>query len=553
MGARIVGAGLIAALCAGGLAVGTALLDPPAPAAQPAPAGDFELLGSDPLLGRGMNSALAVHGDYAYVGSRTDGTHPDSGILVVNIADPQAPKVVSQIGPPHAAIPGESQRELRVWPDQDLLLVMSFGCHEAGHLCAGSASGSPEPTFRFFDIRGGHAADPKLVATYRIGDYPHEFFLWDDPARPGRALLYITVPFVNGAELDTEQPHLIVTDISGARNGQFRELARWSPEREAKWDEAGMHSISVSNDGRRAYLADLEGGFVMADTSELASGAADPRIRQLTPAANSVHHEAPGAHSALPLPGRPYALIADEVYGQGFGVGPASGFNQLVGCPWGWARVIDVGDPAKPRQVSDVKVSPWNDAERCGEVSLPQQHAASFSSHNPTLTPHLGLITWHSAGLRAFDLGDPANPRPAGVFMPKPLDSVATEDPVLSSVEKVVMWSYPIVKDGLIHVVDIRNGFYVLRYRGPYATELRCRTFLEGNSNVGRAVPRCGLRLEIRKRCGRRARLRGADRGRVSSVRFSRKRRRLTARVVLDDGTPLKLSRRVKSCGRTRH
>ena len=375
--------------------------------------------------------------------------------------------------------------------------------------------GGPGPTVRFFDIRGEHAADPKLVATYEIGDYPHEFFLWDDPRRPGRALLYITTPFVTGAEIDTEQPHLIVTDISGARNGEFRELVRWSPERESQWDEAGLHSISVSSDGRRAYLADLEGGFAMADTSELAAADPTPRIHQLTPAANSVHHEAPGAHSALPLPGRPYALITDEVYGQGAGLGPAIGFNVLKGCPWGWARLIDVRDPSRPRELSELKASPWNQADRCGEVSVPQQHGASFSSHNPTLTPHLGLITWHSAGLRAFDLGDPATPRPAAEFMPEPQLAVASEDPVLSSGDKTVLWSYPIVKDGLVYVVDIRNGLYVLRYSGPYATELRCRSFLEGNSNVGRPLPRCGLRLRIAKRCGRRARVRGADAGRV--------------------------------------
>ncbi len=29
---------------------------------------------------------------------------------------------------------------------------------------------------------------------------------------------------------------------------------------------------------------------------------------------------------------------------------------------------------------------------------------------------------------------------------------------------KVVMWSFPIIKDGLIYVVDIRNGLLVLRY-----------------------------------------------------------------------------------------
>jgi len=38
----------------------------------------------------------------------------------------------------------------------------------------------------------------------------------------------------------------------------------------------------------------------------------------------------------------------------------------------------------------------------------------------------------------------------------------------------VVTWSFPIVKDGLICVVDVRNGFSVLRYTRP--TDARCAT-----------------------------------------------------------------------------
>ena len=43
-----------------------------------------------------MNAALAVHGDYAYVGSRTDGTHLNSGVLVVDVSDPASPEVVQR-------------------------------------------------------------------------------------------------------------------------------------------------------------------------------------------------------------------------------------------------------------------------------------------------------------------------------------------------------------------------------------------------------------------------------------------------------------------------
>jgi hypothetical protein len=78
--------------------------------------------------------------------------------------------------------------------------------------------------------------------------------------------------------------------------------------------------------------------------------------------------------------------------------------------------------------------------------------------------------------------------------MPEPLDFVHAEDPRLSSDpdtgmgEKVVMWSYPVIQDGLIYVVDLRNGLYVLEYEGPFSDEISEITFLEGNSNQGHAL-----------------------------------------------------------------
>jgi hypothetical protein len=113
----------------------------------------------------------------------------------------------------------------------------------------------------------------------------------------------------------------------------------------------------------------------------------------------------------------------------------------------------------------------------------------SYSSHNPTVLEDLAFVTWHSGGLHAISLEDPESPSRAGLYLPEPLAQVATEDPVLSSGRpKVVMWSYPIIRKGLIYVVDIRNGLYVLRYTGPGAKEVSKIQFLEGNSNLGEAA-----------------------------------------------------------------
>jgi len=87
-----------------------------------------------------------------------------------------------------------------------------------------------------------------------------------------------------------------------------------------------------------------------------------------------------------------------------------------------------------------------------------------------------------------INIADPANPAQAGWFSPRPLASVATEDPALSrSPNKVVLWSYPIIRGGLIYVIDIRNGLYILRYTGPHAGEAAGIGFLEGNSTLGDA------------------------------------------------------------------
>ena len=149
-------------------------------------------------------------------------------------------------------------------------------------------------------------------------------------------------------------------------------------------------------------------------------------------------------------------------------------------------RTWNIAQPRRPRLLGEYKILQNTTAYT---PAPGENEFTSYSSHNPTPTRNLVLDVWHSGGLQVIDVSDPETPVQAGWFAPTPLEPVANEDPALSrGPNKVVMWSFPIIRDGLIYVVDIRNGLYVLRYTGPRAREDNRIRFLEGNSNLGDAV-----------------------------------------------------------------
>jgi len=449
---------------------------------EPDTVGSFRQVGHESLEQRGMNAALAIHGDYAYVGSRTDaheGT-PHGGLMVVDISRPRRLELVAG---PLDALPGESTRELRVWHSQEILISLQTNCGVGPelHLCTQPSISN----LRFYDISGANARAPREIQRFDVD--AHEFFLWQDPSNQQRALLFAGNA---GSRCTTRggSPScpLAVWDISQIRDGQPPVTLYSGPhgyEETGSAPAGGLHSLSVSNDGTRAFYALLSGGFAVADVSDFAKGTPSPQPRPITLNEHRPTWAGPGAHSAVKLWNRDSVWVTDEVYG--------SATAPDHGCPWGWARTINISDPRVPEVRGEYKLA-QNEASACSQWE--PRPRTSYSAHNPTLTPNIAFTTWHSGGLQAASIETPRRPYQLAQFMPRPLDQVLFEDPRLSSDpdtgngEKVVMWSYPIIKDGLIYVVDLRNGLYAVRYRGPYEREVRRISFLEGNSNQGDAL-----------------------------------------------------------------
>lgn len=510
----------------------------------PGTSSGFTLVGHDPLFGRGMNAAPALYQDpstdhtYAYVGNRTDGSlpcgetgnvqpchassnvHTHPGILIEDISDPAHPMNVGEIGVPYAAQPGITTRELRVWPQQQLLVVMTFRCSSAIHDCAPGNDTTFPFDIKFFDL--SDPVHPRFVGSYvptsKAGARvkPHEMYLWVDPSEPKRALLWLSTPT---SSVDPNRPNLMIVDISdvpgsvlGADPAPVGTPAPVTDVAEGNWNQlfpgAGdpanydfdlaLHSMTPTANGNKTYLAYLRGGMGVLDTRAVVNGTDNDVVslndKLLTPVSNFVRWGAGNqcagqtaegcseSHSAVPVPGRPFELSIDEVYGTR--TAPSFGW------PWGWTRLTNVANPARPHPVGEYKIfqntAPFQNSP---EDDAATERFTSYSSHNPTVLRRLALIAWHSGGLQAVDISDPGQPIQGGWFSPTPLSTVSTEDPALNGgPNKVTMWSFPIIKDGLVSVVDIRNGLYFLRYTGPGASEVAGITFLEGNSNLGDAA-----------------------------------------------------------------
>ncbi|MGH2561901.1 MAG: LVIVD repeat-containing protein [Thermomicrobiales bacterium] len=408
--------------------------------AQPAlaeTATNFEAVGQHDLNARGMNAGMAIAGECGFVGSRSG----DQGSLILDLSEPATPRVTGEI--PHH--PGSTMRELRAVAAFDLLVVLNYRLN--------SFSLSPN-SLDLYDV--SDCAAPVARGSVNFGDaLPHEFFLWVDPAaeRQGRVLAYVGMwGFA---------PNLRVIDLTDSS----------APAVVATWDaldEAGVlsriHSLTVSEDGSRAYVADWNNGLMMLDTSGLAAAQADVSPRLLTPPAAWLFLPGSNLHSAVKIPHEDRIVTTQEVYGPGT-------------CPYGRLHVVDVSDPAQPAVVGAFGIAE-NDPAACGATAALD---GAFTTHNPTVRASIAFVTWYAGGLRAVDLRDPAALIEVGVFVPDPLPAVAADDFSLGSYA-VRLWSSPIIRDGLIYVVDIRNGLYVLRYTGPNAEAIERIAFAEGNA-----------------------------------------------------------------------
>ncbi|MBI4391265.1 MAG: hypothetical protein HY575_05220 [candidate division NC10 bacterium] len=258
-------------------------------------------------------------------------------------------------------------------------------------------------------------------------------------------------------------PYLNVIDatnilaLGGMHPHTVREVATFNLNDFVGAPPASLHSMSVSDDGTRVYMADSRVGFYLVDSTPLATGAAcdkshvgaNPCLRKVNPDPAAVLDPSPpdagGHHSMVKVPGaRPggqvFAIGSDEVGGP-------------TRCPWSWSRILDITSEMNPIQIATFLL-PENLVGNCPrsnqKVNLGTPlEGGRFRAHNPTALKNLVVHSWYAGGLRIYDISNPYIPVEVGVFFPEAVTNttfVSDDDE-----NQVSLWSYPVIKDGLIY------------------------------------------------------------------------------------------------------
>jgi hypothetical protein len=339
------------------------------------------------------------------------------GVTVLDMSDGRRPKVTATLATPAMQSPHES---LLVNPRRGLLAAVM-----------GNPSTYPG-IVDLYDV-SGDCRHPQLLSSTPTGFLGHESgFTPDGNTYWATSLFSDTI-----TAIDVSNPRLPVT------------LGVW---------EHSSHGMSLSDDGNRAYLAELNGGLTVLDVSEVQARRPSPQVRvvsRLTWPELSI----PQNHEPITIRGRPYLLETDE-----FAVTEPP-VPEPDGPVVGAARIISIADETRPRVVSNIRLA-VHEPEHRGKISEDpgttnpgQGYAAHYCGVPRRRDPRIAACSMIASGLRVFDIRNPRRPREIGYF-------VAPAEPSSVSPEGAnYAMSRPAfdLRDREIWYSDAGTGFYSLR------------------------------------------------------------------------------------------
>jgi hypothetical protein len=221
--------------------------------------------------------------------------------------------------------------------------------------------------------------------------------------------------------------------------------------------EGGSHEQSASGTGSKEQsVADLartgsrvigygawrDGGLTVHDLS-------DPAKPRLISHTNWSPPFPGGTHTALPLPGRGLAVVADE----------ANAEKCAKGTFYTW--MVDMRAPEKPVTIATLPTP--RDRDYCasgtfGPHNLHENRPGSFRSEETI------FATYNNAGVRVFDIRDAFAPTEIAYWVPPTPKKLVDPRPNVALAAKSA--DVYVSTDGVMYVTDWNAGLNVLEYRG---------------------------------------------------------------------------------------
>ncbi|MBN3163399.1 LVIVD repeat-containing protein [Pectobacterium brasiliense] len=403
---------------------------------------NMRLIGHSDQGGRPDGVQVMVHRGYAYIGHMVS-----QGVSIVDVRDARNPKPAGFI----AAPPGTWNIHLQT--HDDLLLVVN-----ARDLFA-DASFAEEKVYytrSVADTVSTKQQGKSWSAGLRIFDISTPDKLREISFLPLDGIGIHRIWYVGGrwayvsALLDGYSDYIFLTiDLA---DPQRPEVAGryWLPGMHtaggetASWPEGkryALHHAIISGD--TAYGSWRDGGLTLLDVS-------DRTNPQLISHRNWSPPFGGGTHTALPLPDRDLLIVLDEAVLD----------NQEDGEKLIW--VFDIREPSNPVSIATFPQPKEADyvkkGAHFGPHNLHENRPGSFISSS------LIFATYQNAGVRAYDISNPYQPKETGALVPaapaRMVDKRPGRPQIIQSCDVFVD------ADGIIYSTDYNAGLSIIEYRG---------------------------------------------------------------------------------------
>ena len=193
--------------------------------------------------------------------------------------------------------------------------------------------------------------------------------------------------------------------------------------------EYPSHGFALSSDGNRGYVAALNEGLIVVDTSEIQARKPSPQMPEIS-RLDWPYRSVPQINIPVSIGGRPYLVEVDEFATDEEGNYDFEGNAPNVGA----ARIIDISDERAPTVVSNIRLEVNQPKHRDqiggdpGAGNPLQGYAAHYCGVPRQADPGIVACSFIASGLRVFDIRDPYAPREVAYFVAPPAPSpVAAE------------------------------------------------------------------------------------------------------------------------------